>query len=300
MITVIGDLFIEVLVRKGVTRYATDTEGTVEMRLGGQGVNVASWSARAGTETRLIGKIGEDVFGDYLLNKLKDLGIHCDVARDEQEETGRNVILIDKETGERSMVPDRRANLRLRSGDVRGIEDSSLLYLSGYSFFADEPREAALHAKALALSNNIPIALDPSSTYHLQQQKEVFLQLLPGVTFLFPNYEEGVLLTGENEPETIMRELLRHVPIPVLKLGGYGCILMHDGSFVRLPAPKVTVVDSTGAGDSFAGSFLATYSQTGDLLQSAKRAIEVSSAVVTQVGGSAHQLIDAIDPLRNV
>lgn len=288
MITVIGDLFIEVLVRKGVTRYATDTDGTVEIRLGGQGMNVASWSARAGAATRLTGKIGKDLFGEYLLKKLKDLGIHCDVARDEQEETGRNVILIDNETGERSMVPDRRANLRLVPGDVRGIEDSSLLYLSGYSFFADELREAALHAKALALLNNIPIALDPSSTYHLQQQKESFLQLLSGVTFLFPNYEEGVLLTGQKEPEAIIRELLRHVPIPVLKLGGDGCIFVQDGAFVRLPAPKVTVVDTTGAGDSFAGSFLATYIQTGDLLQSAKRAIEVSSTVVTQVGGSGN------------
>ncbi|RNB86948.1 sugar kinase [Brevibacillus fluminis] len=288
MITVVGDLLVEILVRKGQTRYATDTEGTVDMRPGGQALNVASWCAREGADTRLIGKIGRDVFGDYLLEKATKAGIGCELVRDEQEETGRNVILIDRETGERSMIPDRRVNMRLspEDVDVAGIGRSRLLYLSGYSLFDEQLRRTALHAKAAALAHNVPIALDPSSTFHLRELKELFLQQLPGVTFLFPNYEEGALLTGQEEPEAILRELHRHVPIPILKLGKDGCILLDGDTVVRLPAPKVNVVDTTGAGDSFAGSFLAAYSKTGDPIVAATRAIEVSSHAVTQVGGS--------------
>lgn len=186
------------------------------------------------------------------------------------------------------MIPDRRANLRLGPEDVEaaGIGRSRLLYLSGYSLFDDQLRRTALHAKAAALAHNVPIALDPSSTFHLREVKELFLQQLPGVTFLFPNYEEGALLTGQEEPEAILRELHRHVPIPVLKLGKDGCILLDGDTVVRLPAPKVNVVDTTGAGDSFAGSFLAAYSKTDDPLAAATRAIEVSSHAVTKVGGS--------------
>lgn len=284
MITVIGDLVVDIMVTKGATNFATDTYGSIEMCPGGQANNVAAWIAQEGAAVRLFGKVGDDPFGIYLLDQSKKQGVSWAVSVDPIAQTGKIIILVDQETGERSMIPDRGANLNLCESDIFGVEESELLYLSGYSFFAEKPREAISAAKKTAISRGIPVALDPSSTYFLQQDKEDFLRFLDGVTFLVPNYEEGMLLTGETEPPRILAALKEHVPCPILKLGAGGCLIYESGNCVQLPAPKVTAVDVTGAGDSFIGSFLATYAITKDIRKSAERAIKVSSQVVTRIG----------------
>lgn len=284
MITVIGDLVVDIIVSKGATNFATDTDGSIGMSPGGQANNVAAWIAHEGVASRLIGKVGDDPFGIYLLDQAKKQGISCEVSVDPSAPTGKIVVLVDRETGERSMIPDRGANLNLGESDIRGVEESDILYLSGYSFFAEKPRKAISSAKKTAVSNGIPVALDPSSTHFLQACKQDFLRFLDGVTFLVPNYEEGVLLTGETEPQRILTALKELVPCPILKLGADGCLFYENDVCVKLSAPKVTAVDVTGAGDSFIGSFLATYAITKDIRKSVERAIEVSSQVVTRIG----------------
>ncbi|CAH0120098.1 MULTISPECIES: carbohydrate kinase family protein [unclassified Paenibacillus] len=284
MITVIGDLLVDILVTKEATKFGTDTDGSIEVCAGGQANNVAYWSARDGSETRLIGKVGDDVFGTFLIDTVRKQGTAGGIAVDPHAPTGKIVVLIDSETGERSMIPDRGANLLLSESDITGIEDSDLLYLSGYSLFVDQPRQAVEHAKRIAVSRNIPIALDPSSTHFLEGRKEEFLRFLEGVTFLFPNYDEGVFLTGETEPHKILAALKTYVPYPVLKLGADGCLMFDNELCVQIPAPKVKAIDATGAGDSFTGTFLSTYVRTGDPTRAAEKAIQISSKVVTQIG----------------
>ncbi|MFB6367193.1 carbohydrate kinase family protein [Paenibacillus elgii] len=284
MITVIGDLLADIIVSKGATNFATDTDGSIDICPGGQANNVAAWIAHEGVASRLIGKVGDDPFGIYLLDQAKKQGISCAVSVDPNAQTGKIVILVDRETGERSMIPDRGANLNLCESDIHGVEESDILYLSGYSFFEETTRKAIVAAKKTAISKGIPVALDPSSTHFLRICKDDFLRFLDGVTFLIPNYEEGVLLTGETDPHHILAALQELVPCPVLKLGADGCIFYENDVCVKLPAPKVTAVDVTGAGDSFIGSFLATYVTTKDMRKSVERAIEISSQVVTRIG----------------
>src|SRR5699024_9041784 len=114
--------------------------------------------------------------------------------------------------------------LHLSEKDIQGIENSDLVYLSGYSLFSVSTRKAAKKAKDKALYSNIPIAMDPSSTYFLKEQREEFLEFLEGVTFFFPNYDEGVLLTGEKDPRNIIVKLKEYVSIPILTLGDKGCL----------------------------------------------------------------------------
>jgi len=133
----------------------------------------------------------------------------------------------------------------------------------------------------------VPVAVDPSSLYHLRTEKFALLFFLEGITLLFPNYGEGKFLTGEEEPRII------GVPHPVLKLGDKGCMLSVDGAIVHVPAPPITSVDSTGAGDAFAGAFLAEYQRTKNVLAAAKYATKVSTRVVERLGA---QPIPKLDP----
>jgi ribokinase len=148
-----------------------------------------------------------------------------------------------------------------------------------------ENTSLAVHvAKEMAVKEKIPIALVPSSTYFLKTNQLQILSFLENITFLFPNYEEGTLLTGEEDPRRILNRLRDYVPHPVLKLGEKGCLLFHQGSYIEVTPEKVNPVDSTGAGDSFAGIFLAEYYKTQDILKSAQKAVEISSKVVEQIG----------------
>ena len=285
MITVIGDLCVDIQVNKNETNYATDTEGKIEFTPGGQANNVAAWIAEEGVKCQLIGRVGDDPFGQYLVNLLKKQGIIGNIYFDENQQTGKILVIIDDATKNRSMVVDRGANLKLSVSQIKGIESSNLLYISGYSLFDENIKEAIYHAKEVAISNNIPIAIDPSSTYFLKEHKEEFIKFLSNITFMFPNYEEGCLLTNETEPSKIMRKLKELVPHPILKLGSEGCMLYDDNNeLIHLPAKQVDVIDTTGAGDSFIGTFLANYEKTNNKLQSAKKAIDNASKVVTKFG----------------
>jgi ribokinase len=283
MITVIGDLMLDILVQQDAVNYGTDAEGSIDIRAGGQGNNVAAWISACGAQSHLIGKVGNDAFGAYLIKEAGRHGVRCSVALDASKKTGMILIVVDA-TGERSMIVDRGANLQLSEKDVQGIEESQLLYISGYSLYAEGPRRAAEHAKHQAQKLGIPVAVDPSSLYHLRTEKLTLLSFLEGITFLFPNYEEGKFLTGEEEPTRIVECLQQWVPHPVLKLGDKGCMLSVDGTIVHVPASPITPVDSTGAGDAFAGAFLATYQQTKNILVAAQHATKVSTQVVGRLG----------------
>ncbi|WP_055106232.1 carbohydrate kinase family protein [Paenibacillus ihumii] len=288
MITVIGDLVSDIIVHRDMMNYGTDTDASIRLHCGGQGNNVAAWIAHEGVECQLIGRVGDDPFGLHLLARARKYGIRCEVQADPLHPTGKIIVMIDNDTGERSMIVDRGANLELGSEDIVNVEQSKLLYLSGYSLFADKPRQAITHAKGIALSQGIPIALDPSSTYNLRDHKEVLFDFLDGITFLFPNLEEGMYLTGEIEPTRILMKLAELVPNPILKMGEGGCLFLEGQTIVHLKPPQVKAIDVTGAGDSFIGSFLAKYYRTQDIRKSAQRAIEVSSKVVTQNGSMPH------------
>lgn len=284
MITVIGDLVTDIIVNHESANYSTDTDGAIRLHPGGQANNVAAWSAREGAECRLIGKVGDDPFGQFLLENARKRGVYTRVRVDPAHPTGKIVILVDSQTGERSMITDRGANLELTENDIGDLADSKLVYLSGYSLFAEKPRRAAAHAKELANRAGIPVVLDPSSTYFLKAHQESFIEFLDGVTFLVPNYDEGKLLTGEEEPRNIVKRLKQWVPQPILKLGERGCLFENGGKVIEITAPRAVAVDATGAGDSFIGAFMAEYVRSGDIGKAAERAVAVSAKVVTQYG----------------
>jgi len=287
MILSIGDLVVDILVQHKEKNYGTDVEGNIQFSAGGQSNNVAAWVAHADVESKLIGIVGRDVFGDFLIKEATDLGVRCLVDIHETVETGRILIIIE-EDGERSMITSRGANLYLTEEYIYKNEDSikaaEVLYLSGYSIFAENPLNAIHVAKNLAVEHGVKIAIDPSSVYYLKTQKEQFLKFLDGVSFLFPNYEEGIELTGEENPEKILKRLREFVPYPVLKLGEKGCLIYFGGAYISVTTPHVKAIDTTGAGDSFVGTFLAHYNQSKDIVVAANEAVQAAARMVQFIG----------------
>ncbi|MDC3413450.1 PfkB family carbohydrate kinase [Aquibacillus sp. 3ASR75-11] len=289
MITVVGDLVVDLVVKHHGGNYATDAPALITTHAGGQANHVAAWIAINEEPVTLIGRVGQDLYGDFLLNDAEKLGVTLAVDRDASLETGKIVLLVDGENSERSMFTDRGANAALNVDQVKRVAptimSSNCIYVSGYSLFESKTREASMFAKETALEHNIMIAVDPSSTYFLEQHKEWMLDFIQHTDFFFPNLEEGILLTGQKDPAKIMAALREWVKYPILKLGSDGCMFYQDDLLNHLPAKNVTAVDTTGAGDSFIGSFLANYMKTNSVEKAAITATNTAAITVQKYGG---------------
>ena len=185
--------------------------------------------------------------------------------------------------------PGASATLQPADLDPRWFRDLDAFHLTGYSFLRDGPRDAALHALRLAREMGAPFCtLDPNPSHLIADFGPTrFRDMLAELRFdaIFPNLEEGRLLSGQERPHDVARGLLDLSPLVVLTLGEQGCIVAQPSGLFEVEAAHVeTVADATGAGDAFAAAFVVEYLGTGDLRAAARAANRLAASVVGRVG----------------
>lgn len=293
-LVVLGDYAWDVLIRTN-TQLLTggDTYGEVMLAPGGAAANVAVWARRGGVETTFIGKIGRDRFGVLAAEELdRERVEHCLISTDAHL-TGSVAVWIDH-TGERSMVSGKGADHYLLPSELprARIEGARHLHLSAWSFFADPPRTAARRAAEWAGAGGATLSFDPGSFQMIADMgMDAFLAATTdlGVDVLFPNKEEGEILSGETEPGRIAARLSEIYPgaVIALKLDAEGAYVLEHGRGRHVPPATQNLVDATGAGDSFAGAFLARWLETGEVMEAARFASQVSAWVIQHLGARA-------------
>lgn len=288
-VVVIGDLLLDVLAEVGSPlARGTDTRASISVRAGGSSANMAVWLARLGVETHFVGKVGRDVFGRSLAEELGREGVIPRLTEDESAPTGKVVILVD-ETGERTMITDRAASQLLRPKDLPQdlFQAGRHLHLTGYGFSHPDSRKTVIEALNRARKANMTVSVDPSSVAVLESiSPELFLTWTADADLIFPNLDEGALLTGATDPESIARVLRENYSGVALKLGAEGAAYAGvDEPFLRLPAVPAQVVDTTGAGDAFCAAFLASWLAGDAPGASLGRGLERASRVVGEIGG---------------
>jgi ribokinase len=257
---------------------------------GGSAANLAVWAKRCGLNTRFIGKIGRDRFGQLAREDLEKEKIEHHFVETDAHLTGSVAVFVDQ-TGERSMVSGHGADFYLIPSELprNAIISSNHLHLTAWSFFTDPPRSAARMAAQLAQQNNLTISFDPASFQMIQEMGvDQFLSWTKdlAIDIFFPNFEEGRVLTGCDEPDAIVRALANTYTdaLIILKLDADGA-LVFDGTTATEIAPATNnLVDATGAGDSFAGAFLAHYLTSNSPVEAAKFATKVAAWVIEHLG----------------
>ena len=288
---VVGDFAWDVLIRTNNNLLkGGDSFGEVMLTPGGSAANLAVWAKRCGLETRFVGKIGRDRFGQLAREDLDNEKVSHHFVETDAHLTGSVAVFVDQ-TGERSMVSGHGADFYLIPSELprNVITSSSHLHLTAWSFFTDPPRSAARIAAQLAHQNNLTISFDPASFQMIQEMGiEQFLSWTKdlNINVFFPNFEEGRVLTGCDEPEAIVRSLanIYDNALIILKLDADGA-LVFDGKTATQIAPATNnLVDATGAGDSFAGAFLAHYLKSNSAVDAAKFATKVAAWVIEHLG----------------
>jgi sugar/nucleoside kinase (ribokinase family) len=287
-VVVLGDLVYDLLARiEGPVAFGTDTFAPIHAVGGGSGANAAAWLASLGIETHLVGRIGDDVLGEVLVDELQSVGVTAHLTRDPSIGTGKVFVLVDG-AGERTMITDRGAGETLSPGDLPvGLFGGGHLHLSGYAFSGGSRRETALEALRLAREAGMSVSVDPSSVSLLGEiGPERFLGWTRGADLCFPNLGEGALLGGEREPNRVAERMLDHYPAVVLKLGAAGALYAGaDGERVRLPAEPARVADTTGAGDALCAGFLAAWLSGAPPAAALRRGVELAARAVERLGG---------------
>jgi ribokinase len=288
---VIGDFAWDVLIRtNSELMRGGDTFGEVMLTPGGSAANVAVWGSRCGLPTEFIGKIGRDRFGQLAKEDLDREKVVAHFVETDEHLTGCVAVFVDQ-TGERSMVSGRGADFYLLPSELPRptVRDAKHLFMTAWSFFVDPPRSAARAAAHLARDGGATLSFDPASFQMIEEMgvnRFIAVTQDLGIDVFLPNYQEGQVLTGLDDPEAIAAALAKLYPeaLIMLKLDADGALVHEHGVATAIPPATNNLVDATGAGDSFAGAFLAKYLGGASAVEAATFATSISAWVIEHLG----------------
>ena len=248
---------------------------------GGKGSNQAIQIARAGARARLLTAVGDDAFGRDALALWEAEGVDAGpVLRGGPRPTGAAMILLEA-SGENRIIVFPGANDRLDAAAVEAVDlqDASVLLTQ-----LEIPGEPAGAAMRVGRAAGLTTILNPAPVRPLPDA------VLADTDILTPNETEARVLTGR-DPGTPVDELdlcaelrARGVGTVVMTLGARGALIAGAGEPETVAAPTVEVVDTTGAGDAFAGTLAATLAGGGSLREGVERAVVAGALACTKLG----------------
>ncbi len=262
------------------------------MVLGGKGANQAVAAARAGASTAMVGAVGEDTFADLALEALRADAVAVDSVATVPGSTGIAHIRVDASTGENdiAIVPQANASLTAErtEAELRRLAADAPVVLVQLEI----PLPAVLAAARTCAELGLRLILDPAPAQPLPEQ------VWDGVAVVCPNETEAQTLTGVRVSDVSSAQraarwfLDRGVQRVVLTRGGRGTVVVTEQSSIEVAAFPVTPVDTTAAGDAFAGTLGAALA--ADLAWPvALRRAAAAGALATTVTGASPSLPSA-------
>ncbi|HEX6446845.1 MAG TPA: ribokinase [Streptosporangiales bacterium] len=268
----------------------TVTGRSYETIPGGKGANQAIAASRAGAAVRMVGAVGTDAFGDQVLETLRSAGVDCAAMRRSPGATGTAHISVDDE-GQNTIVvvPGANGTVTALSPDERElVRRASVVLLQ-----LELPLPVVVEAARAGHEAGAEVVLTPAPVRDLPDE------LYAAVDVLLPNAGEARRLAGEDDVDAAVKALLRRVPVVVATLGADGCLLRtRDGVERALPALEVPVVDTTAAGDTFAGALAVARAEGADWDRALRWAGAAAAISVGRRGASTSAPIRTeIEPL---
>jgi ribokinase len=245
---------------------------------GGKGLNQAVAAARAGAEVAFLGAVGDDAFGRELRTRLADDGVDVAGLATVDAATGIAQISV-VDGGENSIVVVSGANAavtRLDQAARDALADAALLLVQ-----FERPLELVAEALATARALGVTTVLTPAPVVAVDPA------LLDLVDVLLPNALEACELAGVDDETEAARALSRRAATVVMTRGSRGALVARGGEVVlEVPARLVEAVDTTGAGDTFAGVLAAGLAAGQELERSLAAATAAAAISVTRPGAT--------------
>jgi ribokinase len=248
---------------------------------GGKGANQAVAAARLGRQVAMVGRVGADDAGRRITGVLEAEGVDARwVSVDDTAPTGMAFITVDG-VGENMIVVSPGANATMSMADIERAAD--VIGRAGVLLVQLEiPLEVVHHAAALCGGM---VVLNPAPA------TELSAGLLEVVDILVPNRTELAFLTGSDPagtPEEIVDQIeLLPVGAGIVTLGADGALVRALGETTQVPAPLVTAVDATAAGDAFCAGLADALAGGATPLEAARWGVRVGAVTATRPGAQA-------------
>jgi ribokinase len=243
---------------------------------GGKGLNQAVAAARAGVQTTFIGALGTDDNGRELAATMSESGIVNSLVRLSSEPSGQAFIVVDR-SAENTIIVASGANAtvtRLTEAELAAIAATRVLLMQ-----LELPMAVVEEAAAAGKAAGAMVMLNAAPAQALSDE------LFGNLDCLIVNEHEACLIGGSNDVTEASNTLAARVDQVIVTLGGAGAALYSGGVEVaRVDAPKVTVVDTTGAGDTFCGAFAAAMAEDRPLIAAAQFATAAAALSVQALG----------------
>jgi sugar/nucleoside kinase (ribokinase family) len=298
-ILMVGDVNVDI-VFAGLQRLpALSTEelaADLDFRGGGSVANCACAAAALGLRVGLQGIVGQDTFGDYMIEHLNRRGVDTSgVRRRADIKTGATVSL--------SLPRDRAFATYLGSIAALKAEhlDSSLLTRAGHlhvgSYFLLHGLRGSFEwlfgeARQAGLSTSLDLGWDPDQKWNGELKAA-----LPLVDVVLPNEEEAANITGLSSPEQAAAALAEKCRVAVVKRGERGSIACSAGELVAQPAFDVKVADTTALGDCFNAGFLLAWLEERPLAHCLRYGNAAAAIAATRLGDTRYASRDEVEAL---
>lgn len=282
MIVVFGSINVDLVTRVQRTPGPGETVRGSDYRLipGGKGANQALAARRAGAEVRLFGAIGYDAFADTALLELKPAGVDLLGVARLPHTTGLALITVD-DKGENAIVLAPGANAHASAAsipaDVFGPRNTLLLQM-------EVPLAECLAAAtaARAAGTRVVLSLAPYTALSAEEIAAFDIIVVNEHEAADLAHHLGVSAKGADATATALARRLGRTIIATL--GADGAVAVHEGALIRVPALKVTPVDTTGAGDTFCGVLAACLDEGADMQAAMAKAAIAGSLAATKAG----------------
>ena len=244
---------------------------------GGKGANQASACARAGGNVKMLGKVGDDAYGDILLKNLSQDGVNINGIEREKLSTGVAVITVFN--GENSIILDKGAN-GLVDRDYIDRHIDAIDWADYIIMQYEIPMETVVYVAQIVKSKGKTLIIDPAP------MMEAPSELYRMADIILPNETETAQLVGEgNDDEASVKKMYElGCKNVIMTLGKKGSIYYNGENMINQPAYKVKAIDTTGAGDCFTGSMVAALASDKTMEEALEFASKASAIAVGRRG----------------
>jgi sugar/nucleoside kinase (ribokinase family) len=260
----------------------------LELHSGGCASSTGVALSKIGISAAMIGKVGSDGLGDFMIGVLAKNGIDArGVVRDPKVGTSGTMVMVHSD-GERSFIHYLGANAALTENDVDFdlLDGTKILHVAG-SFLMPgidgEPTARVLkRAQEIGIITTLDTAWDSKGRW-----MSLLAPCLPYLDYAVPSIEEARMCTGKHDPADVAKVLRDHgVKTVALKMGEEGCYIRSADAEIRIPRYQVKAIDALGAGDCFSAGFLTGVLKGWDLEQTGRFANAVGALCVMALGAT--------------
>lgn len=289
-ILVVGELNVDIILNQieGYPQIGKEVLAqNLTMTLGSSSAIFASNLSALGSEVHFFGKVGKDIFGNFVKNALQRKNINIsNVLESEHNFTGATIVL--NYDTDRAMVTAQGAMMDLSEDEISDEKLSTFSHLHVSSIFLQPQLKKGIYnlferAKKLGLSTSLDSQWDPEEKWNLDLEK-----LLPNLDVFIPNNKEFLFLTKSESIESGLEKVAHFANIVVIKDGENGAKFWKNHQIGSQKAYLNTqVVDCIGAGDSFDAGFIHTYLQKNSLEDCVDFANICGAMNTTSAGGTS-------------